>query len=790
MLAIIRNLFVLPFQCFISPYIGSWAQAATLAKIHGFGYILTILFGLLTAGLTTVVQASPSLDQFTFDGFSQKTQVLTDLMQRDPVGIQSLQGTMTTDGFRETVIGESGLQYSLEFNSQSNSPSQWGSMGSLSSVEDGIVWVTLYSTISRFGAEPDSKQLNIELNGSDKASLFFQPDEDDPELLHIWFILNAVKEYVSLKGVGDTTSQQYVATLNKNDNMILDIVIDSEKTFQPATYQVVINAVADSNFSRITNNITNASDALIYRAHPSLIVYPNTPEYFDGVFDAIEIANSGFGLVSGAIFSDPVLEIPISVFSSSPSISINYVAETDSAGSPGGDLGFDLNLNANFELTRPDEEIVFSTTETTFEEKPAPLEAFPATNRDIDALIQAANGLKGLGAICDKYECPELDCDAAQELLQSLFDAKVYLRFMHFHLRQANDLYLKHWTNLMEQYGNTGTSQYNTLYALAWQQVLHSFGAAMLDIASFYEFVQDFVKDVADGTLSDDMSPLELLDKIDDALEALKDLEDGINNVTSKLNKGNGTGTAINDFEENLTGSFAHTQKSTLTNIKTVIKEAVEHGKDWKAALNKGKATAALGQIAGRYLEIYSKSLIEERIQHYEQLVRDASAEEKAIAEAYLQLQRVQTRRFRVEDAQKVLNEVMATIQPCIKKICGNTELNYRAVFEVKDQRFNQPHPLNPNIINFQPALVFANGKIVEITASLSKTLEVEEGCTEEGEVTFIFESIDDNFSGEGGAMVLESPVDNSFNNNGPLVLEKPQGIDITPENRLTPSSI
>lgn len=752
---------------FLSRFTGILAQVDSPVKNRWSGYIIVFIFGLLLAGVAPSVHAGRAADILKTKGFSQGAQDIADLVHGTPERIQPVQRIAAADGFRELVIGDNGLQYALEFDTEPSPASGLDSPAGLAAVEDGTVSATLSYTITGFGTEPISEQLTIELKPSDDASLFFEPDKGDPELLHILFDSSTIKEPQNIIGVDIATDHLHITTLKKSESMILDIVIDSINIIEPRSYQLVVDTGVEFDLAENFDNSTDSTNLFVYRSQPLFTANLNTPENFNVVDEATAVANFGFPLVSGVYFSDPILAIPINVFSESPLIFLNYVPESDNSGNRDSGFGDDFGLSFGVEFTWSYEEGLSSSTETAQQEESTPPEAFPPSNRDLDSLIRAANALKGLGSICDDYECPQIDCDLAHELVQSLFDAKVYLRLMHYHLRQANDLYLQHWNNLMEQYGITATSQYNTIIALSWQQALHNFGAAMLDVASFYEFVQDFVKDAAKGTFSDDMSPLQLLDKIDDAFEALKDLEDGINNVTSDFNNGKGTGTAINDFEENLTGNFIHTQKSTLSNVKTIIKEAIEHGEDWKAALKAGKATAALGQIAGRYLEIYSKSLIEERTQHYEQLVRDASAEERAIAEAYLQLQRVQTRRFKVEDTQKVVQDVVASIQPCIEDICGDASLNFRAVFEVQDQSFNQPHPLNPNIKNFQPALIFANAKIEEITEALSKSLEVKEGCPVKEEVIFIIEPVDVNRTGEIGKEITRPQIGGDFNENG-----------------------
>lgn len=681
------------------------SHAIGLDKKTGIGLWWFFILGLMLVGFTSAATANDLLKVNN-----------TRIQAVEPIQVLKTPNS-NSDNFTETVSGASGLQFRLERNTQSA----------------GLIPFVLMS------ATP------IEVEAPKHGTFVFQPDESDPNLLHV--LLRSAEASQSDLVLGNAFLPQHLATVTKKEALALDVIIDS------SSYRLNVKAV--ENLDSDDTGSDGFPNGLRYESQPTFFPTRFIPDYFAGASEAIAAANAGIQMVSGALFADPDLEIPVSVVSESPALTLYYVSESENDGNPGSNIDdgtvdfFESEKITSYEETSFSETISTITTtistSTTTEERPDPAEAepFPATHRDLDELIQAANALKALGAICAEYECPELDCSAANEILQALLDGKVYLRFMHYHLQQANNLYLQHWQSLVEQYGNTGTSQYNTLTALAWQQTLHNFGAAMLDIASFYEYVQDFVKDVGEGNISDDMSPEDLLDRINDAFEALKDLEDGVNNMTSNYNNGKGSGTSINDFENNLTGSFIQTQKSTLSNVKSIIEEALKHGKDWKSLLKAGKASAALGQIAGRYLEIYSKSLIEERIQHYQDLVRDAAAEEKAIAEAYLQLQRVQRRRHKVEDALAVLNDVSGTIRPCLQKICSDISITFRAVSDIQAQPFNQQQHLNSKLVNYQAALIFGNGKIRQVTEALAKTLEIEEGCEdEEAAVMFIFEPV------------------------------------------------
>ena len=729
-------------------------------------YYLDFLCGLCLIIVTPIIHgAGLQSELFKINDSSQSTQFISYLEHLSPAAIQPLQQTNSADSFRETVFGESDLQYLLKFNSEASINSQqFGSVDQLA-VDKGMIWVTLYVKVTQAGFDLNTEQFNIELDASDESAVLLEPDKQDPELLHIRFVSSAGVNTLQPGSADTYTNQQHIATLKKNESMTIDIVIDSEDSVSPASFHLTVKLTNEKNLSQNSENKTAFSDILAYRAYPEIKIDPAKPDYFAINSSAIDLANAGTDLVSGVFFTDPVLEIPIKVFSQSPVISVNYISEPENSGNPGNDVEDDYYLYVDTFSEQDFEESFTSTTETTETTQPENVfseEAFPATNRDIDALLQAANSLRGMSKICDEYECPELSCDTARQLLQSLFDAKVYLRYMQYHLGIAFKLHSAHWTNLMEQNITTGTNQYHTLVALAWQQYLHSFGSTMLKIASFYDFVQGFVEDVAEGSLSDDMSPQEMLEKIKGAYDALKDLEAGIDTVTSNLNEGKGTGTAVSDFEQNLTGKFIQDQKTALENAKTIIEEAVKLKKDWRAALKKGGAIGALGQIAAQYLEGYSETLIEERIQHYNQLVNDAAAEEKAISEAFLQKQKVGKRLAKVNQTKKILDSLYEAIQPCIKKICKKLVINFKATGDIAQKRFDEPHPLNPKISNFQPALVFAKGKLVEITHNLLKTLEVREGCPEE-EVIYIFETIDDNSNDVEGAFILEPPVDTSL---------------------------
>ena len=110
---------------------------------------------------------------------------------------------------------------------------------------------------------------------------------------------------------------------------------------------------------------------------------------------------------------------------------------------------------------------------------------------------------------------------------------------------------------------------------------------------------------------------------------------------------------------------------STISDIRSIVGAALEHGKDWRKALKEGGALGALGQIAGRYLKAYSADVLKGRQQALNELLRDADAESLTQAQSFLDLVKAQNRRWLAEDALAAVRAAREAYTGCAYAACG-----------------------------------------------------------------------------------------------------------------------
>lgn len=295
--------------------------------------------------------------------------------------------------------------------------------------------------------------------------------------------------------------------------------------------------------------------------------------------------------------------------------------------------------------------------------------ALPADNADLDAIVAAAQAYLA-AANCDGMVCPVCDCDAAREAVQALSDMEQYLTAMMPYLEAAQADHLALVTDHARNNITSGEQQARTIWAIGVHQALHNFGSALLDIAS----VAGWAKEIATGEKAlDELSPAEFLDRINNFYQAAKDLE-SLTATLSEAQTGKPANTGIGDLVDVAGGvdkDFINNTTSTLTDIKSIVNAALEHGKDWRKALKEGGAMAALGQIAGRYLKSYSAEVLQGRQQALDELLKDAGAGDIAQSQAYLALVAAQTRRWAAEDALVAVRAARRAYTLCAYEACG-----------------------------------------------------------------------------------------------------------------------
>lgn len=293
-------------------------------------------------------------------------------------------------------------------------------------------------------------------------------------------------------------------------------------------------------------------------------------------------------------------------------------------------------------------------------------DALPASNLDLDALIAAALAAQSVAAFCD-LECPEvITCEIAQQLLQSLADAQFFLERLVEWTEKAAQVHFDHFENLAEQENISDENAANLQLAIGLHKFLHDFGSSMLDIASVIGSARDFAEDAANGDLGD-MSPTDLLQQLDSAYESMKDLESGMDTLSSSVSGGEGTGTPLGDATTELLGADINDAKSYVSDAANLLRDGIEKGEiDW----------ATVGQSLGRFAKGISQEELDARKQRLAELQAGQDAEAVARAQAYLDYQLANARRWKAVDALAAVTAKRAAITPCLTELCGSSSLS------------------------------------------------------------------------------------------------------------------
>jgi len=328
----------------------------------------------------------------------------------------------------------------------------------------------------------------------------------------------------------------------------------------------------------------------------------------------------------------------------------------------------------------------------------------PENNSDLVDVLEQVQKIKAAAAICKEMECPEIDCEAANELLKALREAEAYLRAMLPWMQGASGAYVEALGSISGQSQTTATNLSNTIMAQATQRFLHDFGSALLDIASVMSSLQDLA---TEGLKPE--NALDALNKLDGLYEAYKDAE----SLSKTLA---GTGTPVGDLGSkadaaSLTGDF-NNDKSTLSDllsIRSALRDAYNSGGN-KALLDafnnealtpgnvkstfrsggagavrdtltgrgggsggffKGQKPtpwAAVGQIAGRYLKSYSEGQMQERAQRLAALERDLGAEQAAQTSVYDERREILLRSDAVEGLLSQVTSAWQELVGCMDK--------------------------------------------------------------------------------------------------------------------------
>ncbi|MCF8506694.1 MAG: hypothetical protein K9G59_17435 [Caulobacter sp.] len=352
------------------------------------------------------------------------------------------------------------------------------------------------------------------------------------------------------------------------------------------------------------------------------------------------------------------------------------------------------------------------------------LDAFPASDADLRAIADAAQRYLAAAELCETMLCPVCDCDEAKASAQALADMEAYLEAMLPYLRAANEDHMERFLNTARNNITNGEQLERTIWAVGVHTYLQNFGSSLLDVASIMGWVKEVVTSTED---LDNLSPVEMLDQLNSAYEALKDLE-SLTTTIAEAQTGRPQGTPVADLVD-LTGGadkdLINDATSYITDLKDIVTSAVEHGRDWRAALKQG-AGPALGQIVGRILKTYSASVLEEREKALENLLKDAAVGDLQQAREFQELQRVQNRLWAAEDALAAVRAARRRYMACVHEACGTFSLT-RANIPV----FRADVPGGKPKLSWGSALPWFNRAIDE-TLPLMKPVVFRRECPEE----------------------------------------------------------
>ena len=301
-------------------------------------------------------------------------------------------------------------------------------------------------------------------------------------------------------------------------------------------------------------------------------------------------------------------------------------------------------------------------------------DVYPPTDEDLERVLQLANDYLA-AANCDGMKCPKIDCPEARRALQALIDMEAYVKQMVFYTERADDDHMAHLRALAESNILNGQQRDLLIRVIAIQEFYHNFGSMLLDIASIMSFFKDIAQDGGDPK-----SITEVMDKINDLYELAKDAESLSATATGSLSgekaatpiadavnvAGGVDAGSINDLTSNITDI-----KSIAVSAREIYEDATKNGKDWRQEFKKKGILADLGQLAGRYLKGWSQANLEERQQRLKDLLSEAEAGDIVQAQAFVDLQRAQRRRWAAVDALAALQDAREAYAACVTRACG-----------------------------------------------------------------------------------------------------------------------
>lgn len=343
-------------------------------------------------------------------------------------------------------------------------------------------------------------------------------------------------------------------------------------------------------------------------------------------------------------------------------------------------------------------------------------DAVPASNQDLQAVIDAAAAIEAQANGCLAQPCPVIDCAEAARLLQALVDAETWLAAMLEALTTANAQAMANFNNIATQATMTGEQLADVQWAQALSQFWYNLGSILLDIASLGDFMQK-VKDLGDEGF---------VKGLDGIYEAAKDAESLLDTLRDHVHATEGTGPvndAVNKANEML-GTNGITDlnslKSDLSDLLEIIEELRKEvpgdpvkttipGLGGKLPELSARASTLIrsgGQLVGRIAKGIAADRLKELADRAQELTGNLPAENAAQGAAARTAGGLSERRFMAEEALARVRAARLALAACMAKAnCPPTSLT---------------RPRWSDFAGWAQALRYFNSLLPRVTASLA----------------------------------------------------------------------
>ncbi len=331
----------------------------------------------------------------------------------------------------------------------------------------------------------------------------------------------------------------------------------------------------------------------------------------------------------------------------------------------------------------------------------------PDDDEDLKWISRAADGIHSQALDCTspKKRCPKCNCAAAASMFQNLVNAEANIDAMHGWLITAATAYRDHFNKLNDERRLTDVQLGQALDSLALQEYLHNLGNSISKVASLI----DTSKKILEGDFKFDPSNMEdTIDKLDSLAGAIKNESDLANTVIKAMD-----GSPIPEPPQ---------VAKDLWDAKSAMKDGAKALADVAQALKEGKSPD-ITKLRGGALKVVNKALLklsEKEIratkQAIEELKKQSSASDLAIARAYKEMQRAVSRQNVAQDSLAAIRQAKGKLTSCMN------------LTECKATTVSRPRP--PSYTSWGEALRGFNALLPGIYQSLLGTLDVRDECS------------------------------------------------------------